>query len=134
MKIHSYLEEKLFSVYSFHTLRAEMSNTEEFQSGGFGVMPLSGYNFIENLVRGSIASLLCLKSSQIRRNQKRKFVVTTYISFLCFKLKYRVIKHKPGKSRGLLQGHWASLFLLLDHFLIIDKRQFHFLAYIKSYL
>lgn len=100
MKIHSYLEEKLFSVYSFHTLRAEMSNPEEFQSGGFGVMPLSGYNFIENLVRGSIASLLCLKSSQIRRNQKRKFVVTTYISFLCFKLKY-IVSFRNRKERNV---------------------------------
>ena len=56
-----------------------MSNPEEFQPAGFGAMPLSGYNFTKNIVRGSIASLLWLKSSQRRRNQKRKIVFTTLV-------------------------------------------------------
>ena len=43
---------------------------------------------IKSLVRGSIASLLWLESPQRRRQvQKRKIVVTTYISFLWSKLK-----------------------------------------------
>ena len=71
MKIHTYLQEKLCSVYSFHTLKHKTSTPEEFKSVSFGAMMLSGYK-------------LYLKSSQRRH---------------CFTTLVEIITKKKKKSK-----------------------------------